>query len=131
MRVIANKDPGLYRAAHQFALARFEQDRQSYHVTTNLDVIPDVDSLDDGELPGLMDHEDARQLIHITYGSILSSKADSGQFLFRDQIYSVLNENETKVKMAKLAAMNGMYIFFFIFFRLFIIVNANWVNVGT
>ena len=94
VRVIAVRAPGLYRAIHKYALANFEKDRQSYHVTTNLAAIPDVDSLDDSQLPALMDAVDPRQLLHITYGSLLSHKNDSGEYLYRDDIYSVLYKYE-------------------------------------
>jgi len=94
VRVIAVKNPGLYRRMHNFALEHFEQDRASYHVTTNLAAIPPVDSLTDSELPALMDKADSRQLLHITYGSLLSSKDSAGEFLFRDEIYGTLYDYE-------------------------------------
>jgi len=94
VRVIAAHDPGLYRSMHRFALESFEKDRASYHVTTNLEAIPEVDSLPDSELPGLMDRVDPRQLLHITYGSLLSGKDEAGGYLFRDRIYRVLYEYE-------------------------------------
>ncbi|HUU26409.1 MAG TPA: tagaturonate epimerase family protein [archaeon] len=95
VRVIALRNPRLYRWMHDFALLRFEADRASYHVTTNLEAIPQVDSLQDSELPGLMDEVDSRQLLHITYGSLLSSRDEaSGRYLFRDEIYSTLYDYE-------------------------------------
>ena len=72
MRVVAMHDPALYREVHKFALASFDAARAYYHVTTDLTKVPDVDTLKDEELPGLFDQNDARQLIHITYGLILS-----------------------------------------------------------
>jgi len=94
VRVAAAKAPDLYRRMHQFALTKFEEDRQSYHVTTNLDAIPDVDSLSDGELPELLNQVDPRQLMHITYGSILSTRKDDGLPLFKDELFDVLYANE-------------------------------------
>jgi hypothetical protein len=94
IRVIARKAPALYRRIHKFALTRFEKDRASYHVTTNLAAIPDVDSLTDNELEKLLDDNDARQLIHITYGSVLQAKDENGKPLFRKRIMEVLDENE-------------------------------------
>jgi hypothetical protein len=94
IRVIAKNAPAFYRRIHKFALTRFEKDRASYHVTTNLAAIPDVDSLTDDELEKLMDDNDARQLIHITYGSVLQAKDENGKSLFRKGIMEVLDENE-------------------------------------
>jgi len=94
VRVIAEKDPHLYRQIHHFALGNFEKDRASYHVTTDLSRIPEVDRLPDDELKGLLDQPDSRQLIHITYGSILTAKDKKGNFLFRNQIYKALFKYE-------------------------------------
>jgi hypothetical protein len=74
MRVCAEKDPVLYREAHAFALEHFNEARAYYHVSADPARIPDLRDLSDAELPGLMDDKDARQLIHITYGLILSDE---------------------------------------------------------
>ena len=87
MRVVAEREPALYREAHKYALEAFEEARKYYHVTTDLKKIPDVDKLADNELPGLLNQNDSRQLIHITYGLILSRKNADGSFTFRDRLY--------------------------------------------
>ena len=82
MRLVAQKDPALYREAHAFALESFAAASKYYHVSTNLDNIPDLALLSDEQLPSLFDQDDARQLIHITYGFLLSC-ASLNQRLFR------------------------------------------------
>jgi len=72
MRLVAMEKPALYRNIHKYALAVFEQARAYYHVSANPSAIPDVDTLRDEDLPALFDMRDSRQLIHITYGYILS-----------------------------------------------------------
>jgi hypothetical protein len=94
VRVIARRDPSLYREMHAFALERFETDRASYHVTTDLGKIPRLDTLTDAELPALMDAIDPRQLMHITYGSILTKKDEAGGFVFYDRFIKVLRDHE-------------------------------------
>ncbi len=94
IRTVARKAPGFYRQIHKFALSRFEQDRASYHVTTDLKAIPDVDKTADEELEKLFDEDNARQLIHITYGSVLQAKDENGQYIFRDRLMQILDENE-------------------------------------
>lgn len=94
VRVIAVRNPALYRLMHAFALERFEQDRASYHVTTDLNKVPQLESLTDEQLPGLMDEIDPRQLLHITYGSLLSTKDSGGAYVYRDQIYQTLYDYE-------------------------------------
>ncbi len=94
MRVIAEKAPELYREIHKFGLRRFKEDRASYHVTTDLSVIPDVDKLADSELVKLLNENNSRQLIHITYGSVLQAKDENDKFRFRGRIMEVLDINE-------------------------------------
>ena len=94
MKVIARKNPSLYRKIHHFALENFEKDRASYHVTTDISRIPNVDKLADDKLESLFKKIDSRQLIHITYGSVLCAKDKEGNFLFRDKIYKTLFQNE-------------------------------------
>jgi len=90
VKVIAMKDPELYREIHQFALLNFEKDRASYNLTTDLNRIPDISKLSNGELVRLFSEEDSRQLIHITYGSILRARDSEGKYIFKDRIYQAL-----------------------------------------
>ncbi len=83
MRVVAAKDPSLYREAHNVALDTFDAARKYYHVTTNLDNVPPLDSVSDAELPALFENDDARQLIHITYGFILDNDS------LKDRLYKL------------------------------------------
>jgi len=71
MRVVAQTDPALYREVHKYALQAFNAASAYYHVTTDLSRVPNIDDLSDGDLPGIFEQNDARQLIHITYGQIL------------------------------------------------------------
>ncbi len=94
MRAVAAAKPALYRRIHKYALSRFADATKFYHVTTNLNNIPDVDTLSDEEIPALFNNNDARQLIHITYGFILTDKDENGNYVFRDELYRFWRENE-------------------------------------
>ena len=90
MRVVAMCDPALYREIHAYALdTAFAEARKYYHVTTDLGKIPALDTLKDEELEGLFEQNDARQLIHITYGLILTVKNADGSFRFRDRLFKL------------------------------------------
>ncbi|TET07086.1 MAG: hypothetical protein E3J83_05525, partial [Candidatus Atribacteria bacterium] len=89
-KVIAIKDPVLYREIHRFALENFEKDRASYNLTTDLSRVSNIDELSDEQLVDLFNKPDSRQLIHITYGSILRAKDNKGKYIFKDRIYQVL-----------------------------------------
>jgi len=90
VKVVAMKDPDLYREIHRFALKNFEKDRASYNLTTDLSRVPDIDTIADDKLVNLFKQNDSRQLIHITYGSILRAKDNKGKYIFKDRIYQVL-----------------------------------------
>ena len=94
VRMIAVKQPGLYRRIHRFACEHFHEATKYYHVTTDLNKVPDADTLTDAQLPGLLGLEDTRQMLHITYGLILQAKAEDGSHLLRPAIYRALYENE-------------------------------------
>ncbi|MGB6606600.1 MAG: tagaturonate epimerase family protein, partial [Atribacterota bacterium] len=93
-KVVAMKDPALYREIHRFALENFAKDKASYNLTTDLSRVPNIDKLSDGQLVDLFIKPDSRQLIHITYGSILRAKDDEGKYIFKDRIYKILFEYE-------------------------------------
>ena len=94
MKVIAMVEPKLFREIHGFALSKFSEVTKYYHVSTDLTKIPNIETLSDIELVRLFENNDARQLIHITYGPILSSKTPKGDFLYRDRLYEIWREHE-------------------------------------
>ena len=89
MKLVAIKDPSLYRAVHKYALTAFEAATAYYHVTTDLNKIPNIDTLTDAQLPDLFKLNDSRQLIHITYGLILNEKNPDGSYAFKDSLYKL------------------------------------------
>ncbi len=94
MRLVAIRDPSLYREIHTFALSVLNEVRQYYHVSADVSRIPPLDSLDDEDLVRLFDHNDSRQLIHITYGPILQAKRADGSSLFKERLYELWNMYE-------------------------------------
>ena len=94
MRLVSQKAPALYREMHEFALSAFKDAAKLYHVTTDLGRIPELERLKDHELPELLEREDSRQLLHITFGYLLNAKDSKGQILFKDRFYSTLTQYE-------------------------------------
>ena len=92
MELISQKAPSLYRNIHEFARSVFDEARKFYHVTTDINRIPDINTLRDEELPNLFQQSDTRQLIHITYGFILNERNDDGSFRFKDKLYQLWGE---------------------------------------
>lgn len=94
VRVIAMVKPDLYRRMHAFALEHLGEAKKYYHISAKPENIPSLDRLSDTELVRLMDEDDSRQVMHITYGLLLQAKDINGGSLFRDEFYSVLHAHE-------------------------------------
>lgn len=92
LRAVAALDPGLFREVYEFSRGRFEEDRASYHVSAELAKAPSSGELGDAELPGLLEQFDAREILHVTFGSVLLPNDDEGR-IRRDQILDLLREN--------------------------------------
>ncbi len=71
LRAIANTDPALFRDILAFARQRYDEDKATYHVSADLSRVPSPDKLTDGELTGVLDLFDGRQVLHVTFGSVL------------------------------------------------------------
>lgn len=94
IRVIATTNPSLYRWMHSFALDHFNEALQYYHITPDLSFIQPLQSVSDDNLKNYMDQDAARQLLHVTFGLLLSAKDEQGAFLFKDALFDTLDENE-------------------------------------
>jgi tagaturonate epimerase len=73
LRAVADDDPGFVRGVYAFACARFAEDRASYHVAVDLAAAPSAHDLADDAVPALLDDDDARRILHVTFGSVLES----------------------------------------------------------
>jgi len=94
LRVICRVNPKMFRSICAHARMRFPDATKFYHVTTDLDNIPDADKLPDAELERMLNEQDARQLLHITFGFILTDQNAQGAFQFRDDLYRLWEEYE-------------------------------------
>ncbi len=89
LRTIAAHDPQLFRQIYTFARERYESDRATYHVSAQLDKAPLPQSLSDDDLPQLLSQFDARQIFHVTFGSVLTDR----DARFADRLLAVLRAN--------------------------------------
>jgi hypothetical protein len=79
LRTAAALDPSFFRDLYRFARERYEADRASYHVSARLDRAPAPDTVADGELAVLLEQFDAREILHVTFGSVLTAHDASGR----------------------------------------------------
>ncbi len=91
LRAIAATEPGLFRLILDFARERYETDKATYHVSADVGKVPPADSVRHDDLPGLLDDFDARQVLHVTFGSVLT--VDEGE-RFGKRIYAALKADE-------------------------------------
>lgn len=88
LRAIGKTNPPLFRAIAAFAAGRYPTDRASYHVSAEVEKMPAVAALADEQLTSLLDDFHAREILHVTFGSVLHH-AD-----FRAPFFATLRENE-------------------------------------
>lgn len=94
VRTVAKVNPKLYRSMHEYALKHVEEALAYYQVTTDFDAIVPLAQVSDEQLPQYMDDDNARQLIHITYGILLQAADDQGRPRFKDAFFETLKEEE-------------------------------------
>jgi hypothetical protein len=85
---IAERDPLHYRRIHQMALMHFDEAKSFYHVSGDPSKIENPAFRTDETLIDYLKDDNSRQLLHITYGCILSDP------LLRQELYRILEENE-------------------------------------
>jgi tagaturonate epimerase len=88
LRTIAALQPGLFFEIYAFARQRYETDKASYHVSAQPERTPLPENVHD--LPGLLDQFDAREILHVTFGSVLTGCKPDGKPLFYDRFMQVL-----------------------------------------
>ncbi|MDO9087004.1 MAG: tagaturonate epimerase family protein [Anaerolineaceae bacterium] len=91
LRTIAELNQSLFQEIYQFARNHYEIDKVSYHVSAELSRAPDPAKVDNW--PALLDDFDAREIFHVTFGSVLTEKFSNGNFQFYDRLMNLLREN--------------------------------------
>ncbi len=86
VRAIGGVDPEFFREILALAIDRYEEDRATYHVSADLAKVTRPEELKVGEEQTVLDSFDNRQVLHVTYGSVLDR--------FKDRLLHVLKSNE-------------------------------------
>jgi len=94
LRTLATCEPELFREILDFSRGLYEHERRTYHVSGKLERVPDGSDLQDGDLTKLFSDEDARQVLHVTFGRVLTEKGSDGLYLFKDRLLAALAEHE-------------------------------------
>ncbi len=92
LRAVAEVSPALFREVYGFSRGRYGEDRASYHVSALVERTPAPDAVADSDLVGLLDDFDVRQVLHVTFGSVLTSRAADGALRFGPAILARLRQ---------------------------------------
>ena len=94
LRCIARVAPSLFREILAFARGRYDVDRATYHVSAEVANVPAPDALADDALARVLDTNDGREVLHVTFGSVLTTLDNAGKPVFRDRLLAALRNNE-------------------------------------
>jgi hypothetical protein len=94
LRAIAGTNSDLFREILAFAFERYDEDRASYHVSADPSKVPTPDQLADGDLATVLDDFDGREMLHVTFGSVLTVTDAAGDYRFRDRLLAALQADE-------------------------------------
>ncbi len=95
LRVVARTAPEVFADICSFCRGRFDADRKSYHISTTqseVDALPPFSRGAAGEALYL-DERPGRQLLHVTFGSVLAQGADGRGRRFKDSILEALEKH--------------------------------------
>ena len=103
LRVVARRDAPLFREIIGFCRERFDTDKATYHISATLQKVPAATDLKDGDLERVyLDENDGRQILHVTFGSVLTTAGADGKPRFRARLMSLLNrESDLYVEVLK------------------------------
>lgn len=91
LRTIAALDVSLFQEIYAFARQRYETDKLTYHVSAELERAPRPEAVT--AWPNLLDQFDAREIFHVTFGSVLTEKNADGSWRFYDRFMRLLHDN--------------------------------------
>jgi hypothetical protein len=86
LRAVAQVQPDFFRDILTLAIAHYDEDRASYHVSAEAGKIADPNIIADNELSSILDTFDGREVLHVTFGSVLER--------YREKLYAVLESHE-------------------------------------
>lgn len=93
LRTVAAVDTALFREIYTFSRGRYDIDKASYHVSAEVSRTPAPEDVADAQLPGLLEQFDAREVLHVTFGSVLTEQAADGSRRFYDRLFELLRAN--------------------------------------
>ena len=91
LRTIARVDHNFFREIYTFSRSHFDADKVSYHISADLDRAPLPEMVTDW--PGLLDQFDVREILHVTFGSVLTDRTAFSNQGFYAHLLELLQSN--------------------------------------
>jgi len=92
LRVVCRQQPELFQAIVAYAAERFPEDRASYHISVTNEWVAGLGASEAGEAT-FLDEDFGRQLLHVTFGSVLTKGSAPNGRPFKDAILECLETN--------------------------------------
>ena len=93
LRVVARTDQALFREIVDYSRTQFDSDKASYHISAELNHIPE--KVDDIDLEKwYLDHDSGRQILHVTFGSALTRGKSADGAAFKTLLLDNLTKND-------------------------------------
>lgn len=94
LRLISIYNPVLYKELHEYSLRHFPETQKYYHITPDIDDIEPINDIEKTKYQDYLENDNARQVLHVSYGLLLTAKNEKGEYLFKKDIYDMLEEYE-------------------------------------
>jgi hypothetical protein len=92
LKVVAKYNYDLFKDVYALSLKQFKKDCATYELSANLKNLPDISKVKNGQMVNLLTtftgNDDLRQVLHVTYGSVLQNKE------LAENIFMVLKNNK-------------------------------------
>ncbi len=94
LKVAAVKEPLLFREILDYSRNLYENERRTYHVSADLNKVKPANEYNDEQLLELFYSDDCRQILHVTFGRVVTDKNDNEKLIFKDRLLNCLKVNE-------------------------------------
>jgi hypothetical protein len=91
LRAIAVIDPEFFKQIYSFAREHYTADKASYHVSAELERAPQAKDVID--CSALLDQFDAREILHVTFGSVLTDRSECAGAGFYPKFMEILRSD--------------------------------------
>jgi tagaturonate epimerase len=94
LKVAAIKEPDLFREILDYCRGLYDNEKYSYHVSADINKIQPAREYSDQVLVSLFMMDDLRQILHVTFGRVLTDRDSKGEFKFKKRLMDCLSRNE-------------------------------------